>query len=505
MRASACLTGLFLLAAAVPGAAQTSAAPAAPTAPTAQDWRTWARQDLQGMHDVMRDNHPMMLTTKDSAAMRAWLEEGYRQGLRQLPKVKDSRGYAYLLGHYGTGFRDGHVGVGPKRDQVETGVVAWPGFATGWRGGVYYVAYADPAAAPGAPPLGAELVSCDGKSTQALADERLDLWEGDLHLPTGRYRRASRLLWDMGNPFVVRPNACVFAVDSASKTYRLNYRPVEKAVTDAAAAATGAFVKVPHDVTPWGSNRWWIGMPTMDGGLDWKGFFAKVDANLEALRNAEVVVIDVRGNGGGDSTYADILADKLWGEAVVKAYHPRLGPSIYRATPLNRNYLANLFAPAANDPLQADSVPEYNAIIAGLDAAIAAGEPTYTRPSNEGPAPVKPTTTPMKARVILLTDYACGSACLDLMDLFQALPNVRQAGTSTGADTIFMELTITDSPSGKAKLYFGHKIWIERPRGSNVTYNPAPEWTYSGVVSDDTAWKSWLEKRLAAPQLKPID
>ena len=115
--------------------------------------------------------------------------------------------------------------------------------------------------------------------------------------------------------------------------------------------------------------------------------------------------------------------------------------------------------------------------------------------ANDAAMPVAPT-NPMAAKIILLTDGHCNSACLDAMDLFLSLPGTVHAGTTTAADTIFMDISRVDLPSGLFALGYGHKAWTERPRGSNVPYRPAAQWTYAGDVRDDAAWKAWLDSRL---------
>jgi hypothetical protein len=78
------------------------------------------------------------------------------------------------------------------------------------------------------------------------------------------------------------------------------------------------------------------------------------------------------------------------------------------------------------------------------------------------------------------------------MDVAMAMPSVIQAGTVTSADTIFMELTEADLPSGLSQLAFGHKAWIKRPRGSNVPYTPAARFTWKGEPTDEAGMRSWL-------------
>jgi hypothetical protein len=101
----------------------------------------------------------------------------------------------------------------------------------------------------------------------------------------------------------------------------------------------------------------------------------------------------------------------------------------------------------------------------------------------------------MKAKVVVLTDYACTGGCLSLLDLITHIPNVVQAGNTTDTDTIFVEPdTII---SGQARLTFPLKAWLDRPRASGVAYTPAPALTWKGAYSDDAGEKAWLDKALA--------
>src|SRR5690606_40137792 len=116
-------------------------------------------------------------------------------------------------------------------------------------------------------------------------------------------------------------------------------------------------------------------------------------------------------------------------------------------------------------------VADVEATVAAYDAAIAAGQPSFTRPAPQ-PAAAEGATNPMQGQVIVLTDGACTAGCLSLVDVLKALPNVQQAGSATGADSIYIEPTVESLPSGYGRLAYGHKAWIGRPRGSNEPHVP---------------------------------
>lgn len=472
-----------------------------PKTKTPEEWRAAAAMDLVAVHDILRDNSPAMVIDRDSADFRRWLEVGLRQAQADLPKVNDPRGYYYVVQGYVGGFRDSHIQFGPNPGfGVTTRAVAWPGFVLGGTSDGFEVAFRA-ADAPEGPPLHAKLVACDGKGPEALVQAH-DRYDGNFRLPSVRQGRAVGLLLDRADPFVPRSQSCSFQVDGAVRAYTLNWVPLDEAHTkqiDASRATAGGPRKL--GLAPWGDNRWWITIPSMGNDQDWNGFYAEVSKHLDAVRAADAVVIDVRGNGGGNSGFGDRLARMLWGETMVDANLPDLGPTVWRASKINRDNWAGVADLVAKDPNYTDQDrQEFRFILARYDAAIAHGEPTFTLGDS---GPVKrpaPGPNPMKGRVVMLTDYACNSACLDLMDEITAMPHVVHAGTVTSADTIFMDLTeVPALPSGVSSLAFGRKAWIKRPRGSNVPYTPTARFTWTGAAADEAGLRAWLDKALTAP------
>ncbi len=355
-------------------------ASAAPS--TSSQWQIAAKQDLQAIHDLLRDNSPAMVVDRDSAHFRSWLEDGLAQSQLGLPTVSNGRDYSALLTSYVAGFLDAHI--------------AW------WRRSEAKVS----------------LASSDAASPRKLALQR------------------------------------------------------------------------------WSETDWWITLPGMSADQDWGGFYDSVSQHLANLRSAQRVVIDLRGNVGGDSGFGDRLAEILWGADMVQTLKPRLGPTVWRVSQLNRDYWKRLVDERSRDPQgssDADDIAGIRNILDHFDQAMAQGAATFEL---NGIPPVRKNAAGpnlMRGRVVLLTDDACVSACLDLMDVFTAMPGVVQAGHATSADTIFMEFTpVPMLPSGLSGFGYGQKAWIKRPRGSNQPYTPSPALTWSGPASDENGLRIWL-------------
>jgi Peptidase family S41 len=484
-------------AAVVGGLAALAAASAQAEAPTTPEgWRAAAGQDLTAIHDTLRDNSPAAITLRDGARFRGWLDEGLSEARAGLPKVVDVRSYLAVMRGYVGGFRDAHIQWGPTPEAgAPTTLVAWSGFVLGARGDGYEVVYRAPDAAD-APPPHARLIGCDGMSADAFARTH-DRYDGDFNLASGRYYGAVRLMLDRGNPFIARARSCDFRVGQRLTTYAINWRPIDAAqqsAVNAAIARPGAKL----GLASWPEHGFWLTIPSMQSNQDWNGFYAAVQSNLSSLRRARTVVIDLRGDGGGDSGFAYRLANLLWGKALVDQHTPDLGPTVWRVTKLNRDYWSDAAARAAKDPqLSADDRAEMQSILERYDDALAHGQTTFELADDFSVGHQAAARNPMRGRIVLLTDEACSSACLDLMDLFTAMPGTVQVGNVTGADTIFMELTaVPRLPSGLSALYFGHKAWIKRPRGSNQPYAPAAKYTWNGERTDEAGLRAWLARVL---------
>lgn len=468
--------------------------PAAPAAPALPDspaaWRAAAERDLKAAHDILRDNSPAPVVDRDSGPFRAWIDTGLASSLKLAEKVKDGYGYVFVMRRYLRGFHDGHIGFGESFHIVLSPPKAWTGYVLGLRGNDYKVVYRGAGVSDG-PPIGAVFAGCDGQSAETFAQNR-DLYDADRVTYSGRFHAAYFMMFDRANPFVTLPRSCTFRVAGKANTYPVQWRPMPQAEVEPAYGRAVGAVHHTLAVEPWGDN-WWITVPSMEDNLDWDGFAKAIEAHKDAIRAAGRVVIDLRGNGGGSSTHAYDLAAKLWGQDWVDARQPSWGPEVWRASPINLDNARHVRDELVKDGLSGNDLADYDKMIASMDAAIKAGKPTVT--DNDGPdaTHADPAVNPMKGKVILLTDSNCFSACLDLMDLFMRLPNTVQAGSPTGADTIFMELTPNVKlPSGLGAISFGHKAWVKRIRGSNVAYTPAPERTWTGEPDDEAGLRAWL-------------
>jgi hypothetical protein len=522
-------------------------APLAAAPALAQDQAAGAR-DLQAIHDQLRDNSPEAVVDQDSATFRKWLDDGLQKSLALTGRIDTPNAYGYVLKGYSGGFRDSSIDARPNWVPLPRSfAVDWPGFSTSWRDGGYYVAYVQPNLR-GLPPVGAKLVACDGTPAEQVARQRLDRYEGNLDLEADRVKTAPWLFWNRGNPLIGgHPLTCDFqnANGRGKRSINLVYTTSPEADREAAYRAAAPVSDDKLAIEAWGANRYWVSVHTMAEGPNYEAFLKQVEGQVDALRNADVVVIDLRGAGDGDGASAYRIANRLWDPEFVKQHRPPSNNVVFRVSQGNRDYFAGIAARLRGDPAYStdraiwDEEHTAEAVVAGFDAAIAAKQTTFvfTPPSfDEQPAqpaaaapggaapaagaaapaagaaapaaapavpppPPPPATNPVRGKVYILTDYACVGGCLDLLDVASRLPNVAQAGNTTGTDTIFVEPeTII---LGNARLTFPLRAWLDRPRASNVAYTPAPNLTWTGAYNDEQGYKAWIDKAVSGGAATP--
>lgn len=455
----------------------------------AQSWSEDVRRDLQAMHDVLKAQHPAPAVGREAEAFNQWVDAGLAQINGRTNLVINPPSYAYALRAYANGFRDSNIRVQANWAQPEPwSAISWPQFSTAWRDGGYVVAYVAPGAKK-APPVGARLVSCDGKTAEEIAQSRLDKYEGDLTLEADRYTTAPYLLWDRdGSTIVPRtPLNCQFTVGKRKRDYLLSYTISPDAnLLRAGYLAAAPIAQGGPTVEAW-NGGFWIKVPTFVDQEGWPAFIAQLEAQRAAIQAAPTVVIDLRGANKGVVQYR--LANYIWGPDFVRSKSPKVEQSAFRVTPELRAFFVDVLARQNADPQYYYEARRTEQLIADIDAAIAAGQTVMSRNVPIAP-PTEVPANPMQGKVIVLTDGFCSGPCLDMMDLLTRLPNVTHVGSPTSASSIYVGEQVVQLPSGNGRVIFGNQAWLDRPRAGRTPYKPAKAFT--GNWADEAAVRAFV-------------
>jgi hypothetical protein len=472
---------------------------------SANGWGALLHADIEVMHGTLLENHPGPVDDQNSA-FRDWLEGGRRQALERARTCNSFEGYRFALEAYARGFKDGHLGVSSK---LWRGGARWPGFAIGRRDGRFRVVSIDERAAAGSvPPVGTELLSCDGIEPRRLLERDVFPFTGNPDLEREWDQAAPQLLVDERNPWRAPvPKSCLFletGLDSAPGKAVRNQRPLTWRQTDW--DTLGPHLDVARErrtmdfaIRRFGERGIWVTLPSFNSKNERiLAPLKQAIAEAPAWRDRDPIVFDVRTNGGGNSSWGTQILEALYGREYLEARLAPLEPKTYvewRVSPHNLAHVEWLAERSARERGAAGIDAESRRGIDSFREALAAGrllwrQPKDPPPSGSGNAGRAAARSPVAGKVFLLTDGSCGSACLDFADMVRALPTARHVGRTTFADSVYMESAYVPLPSGIAELGFAVKVYRNRPRGNNQPY--VPHHRFAGDISDSPALERWI-------------
>lgn len=457
------------------------------------NWAAALRQDAQAFHDEVEASHPGPVNALDPGFSRR-NDAALAVALRRSEQVTDQAGYTYALWSYSAAFDDGHVGASPMPDLPPL-PVKWPGFLTGFNDVGDQVVMTREDSAP--VPVGARLISCDGRAADRLAAENVGAFVGRWMLLARRITLGGQLFGDYGNPFVTRPFSCVFEIDGRARTVALDWQPIDPAAFRQRRNETTRVGRDPIGSRTLPDGTRWFTLSGFNGdpdGVDAKALnplIAAMAADRDAILAAPRIVLDLRGNRGGSSAWSARIARILWGQARVDSL-PNRSYVEWRVSPANlaamRTYQTRFDRPETDDATKA----YFRMIVDGLEGAASQGQALWRQPSGEETQPDTETPTtpaPTLPPVYFITDIGCASACLDAADLWKALGAI-QVGQETGADTLYMDVRTMDLPSGLGQAAVPMKVYRGRARGSNEPLSPVHP--YRGDMRDTAALEAWV-------------
>lgn len=413
--------------------------PASAAKDAGDSWREMARIDSIAALDLIARNHPGAAKSLGDRDFQARLDTARADAAARLPAVHDYGSYSALMLGLANTFGDGHIWTSSR---FTPATVNWAGLIPIRRAGQWIVGHQEK---QGAEPelVGAQILSCDGIDAVRLGRERVGRFHADASSEASMASRAYTLLIDSGNPWAPPLRSCRFRNSGGELIdYKLGWRAIR--YTD----LQPMLVKSLHPAhagmgvsdLPGGGK--WIALETLGGEAD--AVAAEVEQRAEELRAAPLVVVDLRGNGGGNSEFAERIAVALVGPARVEGSSMPLNAcsgAYWRASDQNQAAIRNNAAQRSGDSRSyleklADEMREAGAkgqeFTPSLPSCAASQKVLQKRPRRLPPRV-------MKGRLILVTDRACFSSCLIATDIFRRI-GALHVGEETDRSTRYMEV-----------------------------------------------------------------
>lgn len=457
-------------------------------------WSRMAEEDLLAARALLLESHPGAVAEVGDSRFRRQLDSGFEQALSIARAARTYGGYRATLQRFAASFDDPHISTAPL---VQTDR-HWPGFVVALRNDGWKVIAR---AGDDAPPAGSALLSCDGKTPDMLAQERLAPFTGSWAVRGERVRMSTWLLQDVGNPQQPRLARCEFDGGEGARSYDLRWRPVAPAEIGRHIAAGRPAPSNEVSIRPF-EEGFWIRLASSGGAAI--PILAEAQRQEAALRAAPFIVLDLRGNDGGASYLTDELAKHIYGaQRVAQARRPRRTRepemTVWRASaPSLQTVEAYLqrgsrFLPAEH-PIVLGLVAQREALRQSLaSGASLARAPADVQRDARGEKRDRVRRPP---RVILLTDRQCFSSCLLGVRLFRAL-GAEHVGEETRANTRYSDLRTVELPSGLSNFSTmqSFSTWLPIDLGPY-----APVLRFEWDLTDDSAVQAWVRDLVTRPR-----
>jgi hypothetical protein len=461
---------------------------AVPGVASAGPWTEIAIADIDEIQRLLRENHPGPVDPQNPLYAKL-MDANYPKAVARAAAAKTFFDYKRAVLSYTNGFRDGHTAV---LFSVDSTAYQWPGFAVAYDGGRYRVSEVEDVVPVEA---GDEVLSCDDLSMDQLMRDRIDPYFWNADIPHERYSHVGKLFAVDATDEASKLKSCEIRSAAGRRHLPLNWRPLPP---EQAERLRGKhFYEGEPKLVKVGA-AWLVKLPSFTvetpvQTAQFESLLGQLRQHADEIREGKVV-LDVRGNAGGSSTWASRVASAIWGEAIVSHVEKSFDWTVdWRASRANVNRLDQTAAryERNNMATQAEGFRKLRDVVAD---ARRRGQPLVRAPFPPESVGAPMPASPFKGRAYLLTDGVCASACLDFADVVWRLPNATQIGWPTSADAVYIDNTLVPLPSGLGLFAYSMKVYRNRVRGNNEWYDPEIPWP-GGPVTDEAVarWINDLE------------
>ncbi|WP_137173990.1 S41 family peptidase [Massilia sp. HP4] len=454
----------------------------ASAAPPAHPWAAMAQADADFVTHWI-ESQSITAVYPDRQAFATQRAAARRVFDADVARVSNYAGYRHALSRFVGSMQDLHLRL---HFSLLPATYAWPGFQLVYRGGRYVAV-----SSQGSALAGQEVTHCDGRPLADWVSQVATYEQLIPGLESTANWAAPLVLRDGGSPFIVRPRSCTIG----GRDVVLDWQPVAASKFAADRSAATVFRDRAAQVTPFGADGAWVRLGFFAPQTQAEGrAFKELIAQAPGLRDKSVIVLDVRGNGGGSYEWFMGFLRALYGRDYADVHaRSRLGIAhVYRATPEILAYFKSDSETEIDALVPPDDGTPFDPGYVKYQRALESGQAVFVSPRNARavPLPKGSPANPVKARVLLLTDYNCSSACIVFVDELKRFPGVEQIGVETGIDSRTGTSLAAPLPSGNGVIDVPVVTRDGRERGDNIPHRP--DRLFTGNIVDTAAVKAWI-------------
>lgn len=452
---------------------------------SANYWQAAATVDVQAAHELLLSDHPGAAPEVHDTGFVQALHSAYRIALHRALEVDSLDGYTAVLEGFADAFNDSHLRSNSKYQRSS---LRWAGLIMTKRG-VHWIVAGSRQGASEAALTGAELISCDGRSPDEIGKQSLGQFRYNWNVEAERIRAAPWLLIDDGNPFVTWPRSCTFSQSGQTRTLTLRWRALNRDIVNDFVSNVSTFGEAGYGVSQLGGG-YLIAVQMFTGNA--VPVIQQVAFQAEQIRKAPYVILDLRGNEGGTSTYGDQIAEALLGSSyvtsVIDASESSCEEEVMRVSDGNISGMSRELA-AYGPNMGPVFVKNVQDGIKTMKDAKAHGHPftASVRCSPRHRTQAAPPPPLFRGKMYVLTDGACFSSCLSVVNDWRRLGAI-QIGQPTDASTHYTDVIDVDLPSGMATF---STLSAVSPGDPMIAGPFIPRYTYDGSMRATTDVLRW--------------
>lgn len=451
-----------------------------------KNWSDVAVQDIKRIHEILSETHPAKLDASNHK-FNDWLDfDGYKESILLAERSESEQQAFSALKFYLTGFMDEHLSIGIYADQKNP--LFWAGWHMEHSNGRYLVASRAIDWPGDLPQIGDEVISCDSISINEILHNKVAPFvDRRTHLENtlnklARYitiEQANSPLWE-----TLRPTKCLFQ-KSSGKYQKLpliwQKQPKNLKIKRPPPPTQGV-----HQIK---KGIYWIHASNFNLSTEEHIDFDNFLKNIQSIDKAYAIILDTRGNNGGNSMLGSAILSTVLKKSAPSHHNAK---AYWRISPLSMATIDGHRESALKIEGKDSQFYQWlNALRESMEVAIQRGENfvEQTDITIEDETKISQGWPPFQGKLILITDSYCFSACLDFVDEVISVPGALHVGSTTDADTRYMDIGSAILPSG-LKMGVPLKVWIGRRRQDNVPY--IPQIKYHQNINDTKALQAWV-------------
>lgn len=447
-------------------------------------WQNLVRKDLEAIKTAIEEGHPGMVDP-ENPGFKKFLDIYYKNSLAKVPIVNSMEGHEALLNYFTAMFNEGHLSIVPNYSKL---MVSWPEFVVGYRNHSIIVVDVHDEKNLKLPQKGAKLIECDDIPVEKAIQERVFPYFGAY---SDYLSAAPYLLVNEGNPFIKPIQKCTFEFDGKRTTLDLNWKSIK--LSDLSKYLSKARAKQDTDfsIQEMPDEGVWVSIPTFKTATPEKQKkLNDIISFLPKYRDKAFIVLDLRGNTGGSGLYVESLIKNLWGEKYIEwLQENRPDYTEWRVSPLSEKLLQDALQNLATIGGDSDAEKEVKTTLKRLKEASRQGKKLLRDKKVTSEIKTKPDSI-VKAKVFVLTDSYCGSACMRFLDLMIEQPDIIHIGQETSIDNNYTNGAIVPLPSGLDNVVIATKVMRNLPHKNYEAYSP--KYAFKGDISDNPSVEKWV-------------